>query len=78
MTSGSASPQIVSDDRLLISFICFRAGDVRSLDLKSSHALNFSNISAVTGSVSKRCHPEGIWCDAAFRMMVRKVFFPFW
>ena len=25
-----------------------------------------------------RCRPEGICCDAAFRMMVRKIFSSFW
>ena len=41
-------------------------------------ALIFSNISAGTGSVLIRCRPEGICRDAAFRMMVRKIFSPFW
>ena len=68
-----------SDVRLLISsFICFRAGEVGSQDLRSSIALIFSNISAGTDSVLIQCRPEGIWCDAAFRMMVRKIFSPFW
>ena len=49
-----------------------------SLDQRSSRALIFSNISAGTRSVLRRCRPEGIWCDAAFRMMVRKIFSPFW
>ena len=57
-------------------FICCRAGEVGSLDL--SRALIFSNISAGTGSVLIRCRPEGICRDAAFRMMVRKIFSPFW
>ena len=48
-----------------------------SLDLRSSCALIFSNISAGTGSVLRRCRPEGIWCDAAFNMMVCKIFSPF-
>ena len=30
-----------------------------------------------TGSVLSRCRPEGIWCDAALRMMARKIFSPF-
>ena len=46
-----------------------------SLDLKSSRALIFSNISAGTGSVLIRCRPEGICRVAAFRMMVRKIIF---
>ena len=25
-----------------------------------------------------RCRPEGMWCDAALRMMARKIFSPFW
>ena len=49
-----------------------------SLDLMSYHALIFSNISAGTGSVLRQCQPKGIWCDAAFRIMVRKTFSPFW
>ena len=24
------------------------------------------------------CRPEGMWCDAALRMMARKIFSPFW
>ena len=48
-----------------------------SLDLKSSRALTFFNISAGTRSVLRRCQPEDIWCDA-FRMMVRKIFSSFW
>ena len=62
---------------VISSFICCRAGEVGSLDLRSSRAL-ISNISAGTGSVLIRCRPESIWCDAAFRMMVRKIFSPFW
>ena len=49
-----------------------------SLDLRSSSALILSNISAGTGSVLIQCHPEGKCRDAAFRMMVRKIFSPFW
>ena len=49
---------------------------MESLDLRSSRAPIHSNISAGTDSV--RCRPEGIWCDAAFRMIVRKIFSPFW
>ena len=62
---------------VISSFICCRAGEVGSLDLRSSRALIFSNISAGTGSVLIRCRPEGICRDAAFRMMVRKIFSPF-
>ena len=58
---------------VISSFICCRAGEVGSLDLRSSRALIFSNISAGTGSVLIRCRR-----DAAFRMMVRKIFSPFW
>ena len=25
-----------------------------------------------------RCRPEGMWCDAALRIMARKIFSPFW
>ena len=63
---------------VISSFICCRAIEVGSLDLRSSRALILSNISAGTGSLLIRCRPEGIWCDAAFRMMVRKIFSPFW
>ena len=49
-----------------------------SLDLRSSRALILSNISAGTGSVLIRCRPEGICRDAAFKMMVRKIFSSFW
>ena len=47
------------------------------LDLKSSRALIFSNISAGTGVALIRCRPEGIWCYAAFRIMVSKIFILF-
>ena len=63
---------------VISSFICCRAGEVGSLDLTSFRALIFFNISAGTGSVLIRCRPEGICRDAAFRMMVRKIFSPFW
>ena len=49
-----------------------------SQDLRSSRALILSNISAGTGSVLIRCHPDGICRNAAFRMMVRKIFSPLW
>ena len=42
--------------------------------MRSSRALIFSNISAGTGSVLRRRQPEGIWCAAAFRMMVLQLF----
>ena len=63
---------------VISSFICCRADEVGSLDLRSSHALILSNISAGTSSVLIWCHTEGICSDAAFRMMVRKIFSPFW
>ena len=64
---------------LISPFICCRAGEVGSLDLRPSRALHSSNISAGTGSVLLRlCRPDGIWCDAAFRMMVHKTFSPMW
>ena len=63
---------------LVISvFICCRAGELGSLDLRSYRALILSNISAGTGSVLIRCRPVGICRDVAFRMMVRKIFSPF-
>ena len=46
------------------SFISGRVGEVVSLDLRSSRAFIFSNISVTTGSVLIRCRPEGMWCDA--------------
>ena len=59
---------------VISSFICCSAGEVGSLDLRSTCALIFSNISAGTGSVLIRSRPEGICRDAAFRMMVHKIF----
>ena len=47
---------------------------MQSLYLRLSRALILSNISAGTGSVLIRCWPEGICRDAAFRMMVLKIF----
>ena len=64
-------------DLVISSFICCRASEMGSLDLRSSHALTFSIISAGTGSVLIRCRPECICCDAAFRIMVRKILSPF-
>ena len=58
-------------------FICCRVGEMGSLDLRSFRALIFSNISAGTGSVLRRCRPEGIWHDAAFRIKVRNIFYHF-
>ena len=63
---------------MISSFICCRAGEVGSLDLRLSRVLIFSNISAGTGSVLIGCRPEGICRDAALRMMVCKCFSPFW
>ena len=63
---------------MISSFITGSAGEVETLDLRSSRALIFSNISIGTGSVLILCHPEGMWCDAALRMMARKIFSPFW
>ena len=63
---------------VISSFISGRAGEVGSLDMRSSRALIFSNISVGTGSVLIRCRPEGMWCDAALRIMARKIFSPFW
>ena len=64
---------------LVISlFICCRAGEVESLDLGSSPALILYNIYGRTSSVLSRYRPEGMWCDAALRMMACKIFSPFW
>ena len=63
---------------MISTFISSRAGEVESLGLTSSRALIFSNISDGTGSVLSWWHPEGMWCDAALRMMARKIFSPFW
>ena len=51
---------------IISSFICCRAGNVGSLDLRSSRALILSNISTGTGSILIRCRPEVICRDAAF------------
>ena len=59
---------------VISSFISGRAGEVGSLDLRSSRALIFSNISVETGSLLIQCRPEGMWCDAALRIMARKIF----
>ena len=44
---------------MISSFISGRAGELESLDLRSSRALIFSNISVGIGSVLSRCRPEG-------------------
>ena len=31
-----------------------------------------------SGTVLIRCRPVGMWCDAALRIMARKIFSPFW
>ena len=55
-------------------------GKVESLDLRSSHNIKYSPlisylyISVGTGSVLSWCCPEGMWGDAALRMMARKIF----
>ena len=56
----------------------WQGGRGKSLNLRSSRALSFSNISVGTGSVFIRCRPEGMWCDAASKIMARKIFSPFW
>ena len=63
---------------MISSFTSGREGEVESLDLRSSRALIFSNIFVGTSSVLIRCRPEGMWCDAALRIMARKIFSPFW
>ena len=62
---------------VISSFISGSAGEVESLNLRSSHALILSNISVGTGSVLIWCCPEGMWCDAALRIMARQIFSPF-
>ena len=62
---------------VISSLICCRAGEVVSLDLRSSRVLILSNISVGTGSVLIRCCPEGICRDADFRMMVNIILSPF-
>ena len=57
---------------VISSFISYMAGEVES------PALIFSNISVGTGSVLRRCRPEGMWCDAALRIMARNILSPFW
>ena len=44
---------------VISSFISGMAGEVESLDLRSSRALILSNISVGTGSVLSRCRPVG-------------------
>ena len=51
---------------------------MRELGLRSSRALIFSNISVGTGSVFSRYRPEGMWCDAALRIMAHKIFSTVW
>ncbi len=63
---------------VMSSFICDRAGEVGSSVRSVSRALIIFRISAGTGSVLSLCLPDGIWRDAAFRMMVRKNFSSFW
>ena len=63
---------------VISSFICCRAGEVGYQDMRSSRGLFLSNISTGTDSVLIRSRPEGICCDAAFKMMVRKIFSRFW
>ena len=63
---------------MISSFISGWAGEVEYLNLRSSRALIFSNISVGSGPVLSRYGPEGMWCDVALRMMARKIFSPFW
>ena len=63
---------------MISSFICFRVVEVESLDLRSYRALIFSNISVGASSVFSRYRPEGMWYDAALRMMARKILSSFW
>ena len=60
---------------LLMLFLCVI---LHTMSSAKSCDIIFSNIPAGTDSVLRRCRPEGIWCDAAFRMMVRNIFSPFW
>ena len=63
---------------VISSIISCRAGEIESPDLRSSHALIFSNISVATGSMLCKCRLEDMCCDAALRMMARKIFSPLW
>ena len=47
---------------VISSFICCRAGEVGSLDLRSSRALTLSNISVGTGSVPDSITRLGLHC----------------
>ena len=51
---------------VISSFICCIAGELGSLDLRSSRALIFSNMSARTGSVLRGCRPEDRWYARSF------------
>ena len=51
---------------------------IASFLISFSHLLSHLILSNISGSVLIRCRPEGICCDAAFRMMVRKIFSAFW
>ena len=59
------------------SFICCSLGEVGSCKRRSSLAFIRFWISAGTGSLPRWCLPEGMWSDAAFRMMALKSFSPF-
>ena len=55
------------------------AGEVGSRDLRSSRALIMSTMSAGRASVWLiLCLPEGMCCDAAFKMVTRSIFSPCW
>ena len=62
---------------VISTFICCRAGEVGSLELRSSRALIFSNISAGTGSVLIRCRPEGCVSLAAIGTLEGDLAVPF-
>ena len=58
----------------------FFSNPTSTIDICLSSSLSFVNsrISAGTGSVLILCLPVGMWCDAALRIIARKVFSSFW
>ena len=58
---------------LVLGLVLIAGTAIEQAPFVGPQVINLPNISAGTGSVLRRCRPEVIWCDAAFRMMVRKI-----